>query len=181
MHIYEDYAKVVSDGNGNGTETYEVSGLVKVTKTKTINYSGFKRTVKYDDVKISPRTYWNIGNYDRQFEGRDANCYLCGSYHIDYSKCKCKSYFTIQEHFLNVPKAKRGYLEDVCYNSEKLKQYLPAIKLLSDQQIEETLYENGVLMIGILSWSMSIDNRNAETNRMEQRILNIISWLTCKD
>lgn len=124
----------------------------KPTKTITIkNYDGFSIKINRKDLKISPTTYWRISGYDAQFEGNDANCWLCGWYGMDYGTCKCKESFTEDEHRSNIVIARRNMLSSVIGNY--LPEYLSQIKSLSDYEIN-SLCEGYNINFPIYNWDI---------------------------
>lgn len=120
-----------------------LSNLSKKTKTRTITEDGWSTKINTKDIRISPTTYWRIsGNYDQQFEGRDASCYLCGWYGMDYAKsCKCESHFSVEEHKDNVLKARRNYLMRII--DSYFPEYSDKISKYDDKQIDSVLYGVG--------------------------------------
>lgn len=123
-----------------GDTFYKYNFPKPTQKTITIEKNGSKGTIKVADIKISPKTYWSINNYDAQFEGRDANCWLCSWYGMDYGKCKCKKHFTLDEHKENIKVARKNYLISLCKNY--FKEYNDIIKKLSDEEIHNLLFDD---------------------------------------
>lgn len=132
---YDNYGLVDYCG-----KTYRLSQLDKDSKTRTLNAGdGFTAVIQTEDIRISPITYWNVGNWDAQFQQNDANCYLCGWYGGTGGSCKCKKNFTVEEHSVNVLIARKNFLLTV------LKNYFPKlvkeVKGMSDEEIHSILYE----------------------------------------
>ena len=138
-------------------ETFTKYGFPKPgQKTITVGHA-FKAKINVQDIRVSPKTYWNIGNYDAQFEGRDANCWLCNWYGMDYDKCKCKENFTLEEHKENLKIARRNYLTTLFKNY--FPKYSKFVKEFSDEVINDLLFDdsNGVrrLKLNFPHWSRS--------------------------
>ena len=115
---YQDY--VLIDVRGS---LYPLQSIYRDCKTRTLtNPDGFKLKINVPEgIKISPKTFWRVsGHYDHQFDGHDANCYLCNWYGMDYDKCKCKKHFTIEEYPEIVVKARKNFLKSVLSNYPKI-------------------------------------------------------------
>lgn len=159
---YNDVGKVIEEGN-----SFTLWNLSKKSKTRTLNFGGFTKSIKTENIKISPTTYWSINGYDAQFEGRDANCWLCGWYGMDYGTCKCKKEgFSVEEHKENIGKARKNYLIAVLKNY--FKPYVKQAKAIPYEKIDTILYRNDkgtrVLNFYFPNWS----NRNESIKSMEK-------------
>jgi len=141
-------------------------------KTITISNGLFKATIKVKDIKINPKSYWEIGGYDHQFGGRDANCWLCGWYGMDYDECKCKNYYTLEEHKENVKIARRNYLKTLFKNYFKDKVKL--INELSDEQINNLLFDDSNNIRKIRLHFPSPYDYNNEIKKMSEYLNNIL-------
>lgn len=125
-----------------GDKTYPNWNILQESKTKTLTHfvagKTFKLQILTKDIKISPKTYWKIGQYDHQFESEDANCWLCEWYGLADSKCKCPDHFEISDHVENLNKARKNFLLTYCKNyfAEKVDQ----ISNLNDEQIYSILF-----------------------------------------
>lgn len=133
-------------------------------KTITVEKNGLKGTIKVIDIKVSNKTYWSIKGYDAQFEGKDANCWLCGWYGMDYGECKCKKYFTLDEHKENIKLARKNYLISLCENY--FKDYVSIVKNLNDEEINKLLFDDStgirILKLEFPHWS----TREIEVKKM---------------
>lgn len=159
---YDDVGKVIA-----GEKNCTLWDLSKKSKTRTLNFEGFTKVVKTENIKISPTTYWRINGYDAQFEGRDANCWLCDWYGMDYDTCKCKKEgFTIKEHKENIGKARKNYLITVLKNY--FEPYVKQAETIPYEKIEKILYRNNkgirVLNFYFPDWS----NRTESIKNMEK-------------
>jgi hypothetical protein len=124
-------------------EPFFLSNLNKKCKTRSVTVDGWKMTIQSKDIKICPSTYWRTGRYDHQFEGYDFSCYLCGHNGTTPYPCKCKQYFTVEEHMENVKIARKNYLFAVVksYFQESLSDVQ---KLCSSEEIvNKLLYKKG--------------------------------------
>ncbi len=150
-----------------GDKSYLVRNLSKACKTRSVTSDGWTRKINVSEMRIAPSTYWKISNhYDQQFEGHDANCWLCKWYGMDYSKCKCKkSGFTVEEHTANIPIVRRNFLKTLFDN------YFPELKKdvdnWTDDQVNGLLYGTNkygahALMLDFPHWS----SREKEVDKM---------------
>jgi len=164
---YDDYGLVIINNNN-----YRLSNLSKNTKTRTIkNNDGFSIKIKRDELRISPKTYWNINtHYDQQFEGYDASCWLCGWNGMDYDSCKCKKSFSIEEHQGNLIKARTRFFKSVmrnCFKEIKLK----TLNSLEINFIQKVMYGVGkygerILLIDFPYWN----NQKSDIEKMRKRL-----------
>lgn len=139
-------------------------------KTITITNGFFKASINVKDIKISPKSYWSINGYDAQFEGRDANCWLCGWYGMDYDKCKCKSHFSIDEHKENIKTARRNFLKALFRNYFKDKVKL--IDTFSDNQINDLLFDDSTGIRRVMLYFPHWSNREKDINIMTKYLEN---------
>lgn len=140
-------------------------------KTIRITKGEFTAIINVENIKIPSTLYWDINGYDHQFDGYDANCWLCGWYGMDYGKCKCKKYFTIEEHKVNILTARRNYLITLCKNYFKDK--VAKVKLLTNQQIKELLFDDSSGIRRQQLYFPHWSNRNVELDVMYNIVDNI--------
>jgi len=168
--LYDDYVLVKLND-----KEYPLTDIFKKTKTRTLtNENGFKLRIKTNEIRISPKTYHNIGIYDAQFEDYDMNCYLCGFYGGSRDKCKCKTSFTIEEHKVNLYKARRRYIKSIFSNNFKNSKNLKSkIKLLSNVQVDELLFteRKGIRVLKIYNPSIWSKDRVETINNMLTYVL----------
>lgn len=126
-----------------GDKLFTLYSLDKDFKTKTINNGVWKTSVKKENIKISPKTYYKLGNYCLMFGGYDYFCYLCGHAGTTPTKCKCKDQFSIGENEINIRIARKNYLFSIISNNHP--ELLDSYKNLdlSPDLVDQILFGKG--------------------------------------
>lgn len=139
--MYDDCGEVLISEK----ESVFLHNLSKDCKTRTITKDGWKRVIPVKDLKVSPETYFRIGRYDHQFEGYDFYCYLCKHPGTTPSKCKCKSYFTVEENKENIYVARKNFILSVTeqYFKESFKKIQIQKLTLTKELIDKILFSKG--------------------------------------
>lgn len=134
-YIFFNYAALVKVHGS----TYSLHDLEKKTKTRSVrNGQGFSTVIKTNEIKVSPKTYWNISSYCGVFQHYDVNCFLCGWFGSEHDTCNCKEHFTVEEHIENIPLVRRNFmLSDVRNNKPEL---LEKAERLTPEQIDSVLF-----------------------------------------
>lgn len=90
-------------------DTFFLYDIQKPTKTRSVETQYGRVSFKTSSMRISPKTFWKVDGYDRQFEGNDASCYLCGWHGMDYNGCKCGE-LKVSDHTENCRIARKNFL-----------------------------------------------------------------------
>jgi hypothetical protein len=131
---YDSYALVKING-------HEYPHWNILNKTKTIkNNQGFSFKEKFENIKVSPRTYWDVNSWNNHFESSDTHCWLC-DYHgsTDYD-CNCPPFFTIEEHKENLQKVRKNFL--LAYCKKHLPEKVEQVEKLTPEQIYNIICES---------------------------------------